>query len=166
MKEWTNPIITSLQEELELSRQCCQLLQMKSRALEQNDLLRLEEIIGQEAQWLSQMMKSGRAFQNESLNSLRASHGDVQNQPQCIQGIQFTREEQIHWKQLGESLKQVACELQQLKLKHQVLIDNGLQFTQSLWNAICPPPAYGPSSQPDLSTAAQRSSPSIISLQY
>jgi hypothetical protein len=114
-----------MQHQLGLLRSCLRLAQTKTGLLMRHDLGGLEAILVREAEVMEQL-----------------------NQAQGISvaaEIQPSEEVSDAWVSLKSEISAVAREIQLANQTNARLIENGRQFCEVLYAAICPPQTYSPS---------------------
>lgn len=128
MNQRERQFLADYQTKLNLLRSCLEVMEMKTRFLMTNDLVGLEESLTQEAALLEQLMKLD--FPQPSPEAL------AENQ-----------EFEEAWLSLRSEIENVMRDIKFVKSTNATLIENGLQFAATLFDAICPPQTYQPSAQ-------------------
>ena len=111
-----------IQRQLSLLRDCLKLAQTKTGLLMRHDLAGLEAILVCEAEIMNQL--------NEAQGISVAAE------------IQPCDEVSTEWISLKAEISAVAREIQLANLTNARLIENGRQFCEVLYAAICPPQTY------------------------
>ena len=114
-----------MQHQLSLLRNCLKLAQTKTGFLMRHDLSGLEAILVQEAEVMEQL--------NEAQGI------------SVVAEIQPSEEVSAEWVSLKSEISAVAREIQLANHTNARLIENGRQFCEVLYAAICPPQTYSPS---------------------
>jgi hypothetical protein len=114
-----------MQHQLGLLRSCLRLAQKKTVLLMRHDLGGLEAILVREAEVMEQL--------NEAQGISVAGE------------IQPSEEVSDAWVSLKSEISAVAREIQLANQTNARLIENGRQFCEVLYTAICPPQTYSPS---------------------
>ena len=115
--------IDQAQKKLELLKSCLQLMQIKTHLLMQNNLEGLEKSLVFEADMLDQ------------LGQIRVD---------SVELSMLGEEEYPQWVAFRNEMEEVAKEMQFANLTNATLIQNGLQFAEVLYRAVCPPQTYSP----------------------
>jgi hypothetical protein len=115
-----------LRHHLSLLRNCLQLAKTKTGLLMRHDLCGLEAILVREAEMMEQL-----------------------NEAKCLSvaaaEAQSCEEVSAEWILLKSEISAVAQEIQLANHINARLIENGRQFCEVLYAAICPPQTYSPS---------------------
>ena len=114
-----------IRHQLTLLRSCLKLAQTKTGLLMRHDLSGLEAILVREAEVMEQL--------NEAQGISVAAE------------IQPCEEVSAEWISLKAEISAVAREIQLANHTNARLIENGRQFCEVLYAAICPPQTYSPS---------------------
>ena len=114
-----------MHHQLSLLRNCLKLAQTKTGLLMRHDLSGLEAILVREAEVMEQL--------NEAKGISVAAE------------IQPREEVSTEWVSLKAEISAVAREIQLANHTNARLIENGRQFCEVLYAAICPPQTYSPS---------------------
>jgi len=125
MKKEKQDCHRAMQHKLDLLKSCLKLVQAKTGLLMRHDLAGLEAILVREAEMLEWL--NGAQLQPEELETQR--------------GVGLSAE----WISLKAEIGVVAREIQLTNQTNARLIQNGQQFCQVLYCAICPPQTYSPS---------------------
>ncbi|MFN8009147.1 MAG: hypothetical protein U0V70_19395 [Terriglobia bacterium] len=166
MTSFPQEIMEATRQKLELVQEGLSILRRKSLALEQNHLQTIEEILDEEAQWMMKINKFSRALTQDREGQVHDEVMAFREPAQFATGNRLSEEEFSQWSSLREMVKAAADEFKLEEKKHKTLIENGLQFTGSLLNAISPEPAYDPKSARDIVNHRQSQGPSLLSVQY
>jgi hypothetical protein len=163
MENDSQTIVARNRQQLVVLENCLAVLRNMTLGLTHHDLLDLEQSLEQEAQLVSQLAiaQESPSFSEVRVDGLEASAARITRYSgeQEIDG--FSTEHLM----LLESLKRVAREIQAVNALNSILIDNGLRFSRTLLNVICPPSTYRPllSHQPPI--GAEVPVQSLISVQ-
>jgi flagellar FlgN protein len=114
-----------VRHQLTLLRSCLKLAQTKTGLLMRHDLSGLEAILVREAEVMEQL--------NEAQGISVAAE------------IQPCDEVSAEWISLKSEISAIAREIQHVNQTNARLIENGRQFCEVLYAAICPPQTYSPS---------------------
>jgi hypothetical protein len=114
-----------IRHQLTLLRSCLKLAQTKTGLLMRHDLSGLEAILVREAEVMEQL--------NEAQGISVAAE------------IQPCDEVSAEWISLKSEISAIAREIQHVNQTNARLIENGRQFCEVLYAAICPPQTYSPS---------------------
>jgi FlgN protein len=114
-----------VRHQLTLLRSCLKLAQTKTGLLMRHDLSGLEAILVREAEVMEQL--------NEAQGISVAAE------------IQPCDEVSAEWISLKSEISAIAREIQHVNQANARLIENGRQFCEVLYAAICPPQTYSPS---------------------
>ena len=114
-----------MQHQLNLLQSCLDLVQAKTGLLMRHDLAGLEAILVREAKMIEQLNEA--EWHPEAVEI----QGHVEGQSaECIS--------------LKAEISSVAGEIQMINQTNARLIQNGVQFCEVMYGAICPPQTYSP----------------------
>lgn len=115
--------LRSLQDKLDLLKRCLNLAQAKTGLLMRHDLAALEAILVHEAEMMEQLN------QGQESSEVQGPHGERLSD---------------EWILLKAEICSVAKEIQLTNEINTRLIQNGQQFCEVMYGAICPPQTYSP----------------------
>jgi len=125
MKKEKQDCLDALQEKLDLLKSCLELVQAKTGLLMRHDLTGLEALLVREAEMM------------EQLNEAQWQPGEAE--------IRHGEGLSAEWISLKAEISAVAKEIQLTNHTNARLIQNGQQFCEVLYGAVCPPQTYSPS---------------------
>lgn len=125
MNEEKPDSLAALQHKLDFLKTCLKLVHAKTGLLMRHDLAGLESSLVREAEMM------------ERMNQAQWQPGKAEIQP----GEGLSAE----WISLKAEISAVAREIQHTNYTNARLIQNGQQFCEVLYGAICPPQTYSPS---------------------
>ena len=115
--------LRSLQDKLDLLKRCLNLAQAKTGLLMRHDLAALEAILVHEAEMMEQLNQA------QESSEVQGPHGERLSD---------------EWISLKAEICSVAKEIQLTNEINTRLIQNGQQFCEVMYGAICPPQTYSP----------------------
>jgi len=137
-------LLHAYQLQLELLRQCRQLLHEKTVSLTTNNLAQLEKSMEAEA-----FLQTALTEQEKKIQACKRTLADLwQLSPEEISWRTLTLrckgEAVLQVKQLQTALRSMADELRAINQKNLALIRNGQLFAETMLSTICPAPTYHP----------------------
>jgi hypothetical protein len=139
-----NRLLHAYQQQLDLLKQCRQLLQEKTISLMTNNLTQLEKSVEAEA-----FLQIALSEQEKKIQACKRTLADLWHlSPEEINWRTLTLrckgEVFLQAKQLQGALRSMTDELRALTQKNLALIRNGQLFAETMLSAICPAPTYHP----------------------
>lgn len=147
MKQHDKELIDQLEQQILVFKALHSILEEKARVLMTADFLRLEEVLQEEAIAVSQGLELERLIQG-ALNALSEALGCGPQPEWQVLSSKVNQETRNRLASLKQSLRETRDQIERAREKAVVLIENGLQFSGAILEALCPPQTYHPVAKP------------------
>jgi hypothetical protein len=147
MRQHAEELIGQLEKQLLVFKALHSILEEEARVLTAADFQRLDEVLQEEAMAVSQGLELERPIQS-ALNALSEAAGCGPRVEWQVLSSKIALETRNRLALLRQSLRETRDQIEKAREKAAILIENGLQFSSAVLEALCPPQTYDPAAKP------------------